>query len=344
MIIVKTPLRVGLLGGGSDIPSYFTQDGRHGAVINFTIDKYVYVLVKKRYDDYIYLKYSENEVVHKDDINTLKHDFIRETLKFLNIDFGIEIINWADIPTKGTGLGSSSSFLVGLLHALYTLKGENVSEFRLARDACHIEVDMCKKPIGYQDQIAAAHGGLQHLAFHGTNKQSWSYDTMSLPYRSNGKNLSDNILMFYTGITRESQEILSEQSEDMKSDEEIIANMDRNVELADQGIQCFLHGGDMKDIGRLLNENWKLKKSFNKNMSNERIDKIYSECMRMGATGGKITGAGGGGFFVVHICPEMQPSLRKHMRTSFPNIKEMTFEIEPYGSRVLLNLEGDRVW
>ena len=172
MIITKTPLRITFAGGGSDMASYYIK--HPACCISATINKYVYVLVKKRFDKKIYLKYSDNEVVDVNSVDDVKHDFIRETLKFMSIDYGVEIINWADIPTKGTGLGSSSSFLVGLLLALHTLEGRYVSKESLANQSCFIEIEKCKKPIGVQDQYAAAYGGFNQMRF-GTDVNGGDY-------------------------------------------------------------------------------------------------------------------------------------------------------------------------
>ena len=217
MIITKTPLRITFAGGGSDMASYYMK---HPATcISATINKYVYVLVKKRFDDKVYLKYSENEVVDVRHIDDIQHDFIRETLKFMNVNYGLEIINWADIPTKGTGLGSSSSFLVGLLLALHTLEGRHVSKENLADQACYIEIEKCKKPIGIQDQYAAAFGGFNQMEF-------------GVPFLPDEKivggfgfcdqeirDISEHLHLFYTGVTRESKDILATQTENLINDE-----------------------------------------------------------------------------------------------------------------------------
>ena len=207
MIITKTPLRITFAGGGSDMASYYTK--HPACCISATINKYVYVLVKKRFDKKIYLKYSDNEVVDVSSVDDIEHDFIRETLKFMNIDYGVEIINWADIPTKGTGLGSSSSFLVGLLLALHTLEGRHVSKEALASQSCYIEIDRCKKPIGVQDQYAAAYGGFNQMRF-GTDVNRGDFkEVKGFGFCDQDlRNLSDHMALFYTGVTRESKEIL----------------------------------------------------------------------------------------------------------------------------------------
>ena len=240
VIITKTPLRITFAGVGSDIASYYLR--YPATCISATINKYVYVLVKKRFDDKIYLKYSENEVVDVRHIDDIQHDFIRETLKFMNVNYGVEIINWADIPTKGTGLGSSSSFLVGLLLALHTLEGRSVSEEALATQACYIEINKCEKPIGIQDQYAAAFGGFNQIEI-GSNIRKGDYKEVSgFGFCDQEiRDISEHLHLFYTGVTRESKDILSAQKENLISDQEIVHNMHENVELANKLAQYFSH-------------------------------------------------------------------------------------------------------
>ena len=243
MIITKTPLRITFAGGGSDMASYYMK---HPATcISATINKYVYVLVKKRFDDKIYLKYSDNELVNVRHIDDIRHDFIRETLKFMNVGYGVEIINWADIPTKGTGLGSSSSFLVGLLLALHTLEGRTVSKEALANQACYIEISKCGKPIGIQDQYAAAFGGFNKMEF-GNNMARGDYRNVSgFGFCDQEiREVSEHLHLFYTGVTRESKDILATQKENLVSDDEVVNNMHHNVELANKLAEYLV----MKDI------------------------------------------------------------------------------------------------
>ena len=249
MIITKTPLRITFAGGGSDMASYY---GEHpGTCISATINKYVYVLVKKRFDDKIYLKYSDNEVVDVNKVDGIQHDFIRETLKFMSVDYGVEIINWADIPTKGTGLGSSSSFLVGLLLALHTLEGRHVSKKTLADQACYIEIEKCGKPIGIQDQYAAAFGGFNHLEFSASEHRVSGFGFCDQEIRD----ISENLHLFYTGITRESKDILATQTQNLISDNEVVQNMHRNVELAEELVEHLVYK-DIDAIPIALRQNW----------------------------------------------------------------------------------------
>ena len=335
MIITKTPLRITFTGGGSDMPSFFEKHDGH--CINATIDKYVYVLVKKRNDNKIYLKYSENEVVDTNTIFEIQHDFIRETLIYLGVDYGLEIINWADIPTKGSGLGSSGSFLVGLLNAIHTLEGNHVSKEKLAQQASHIEMVLCGKPIGYQDQYAAAYGGLNELKFTADN----GHNIKVVPLIKNQDDLnsiSQDLLLFYTGITRESSSVLSDQNKNLMSKEDTINAMKENVDLS-KWLAEHLRNKEYEYIGHALRMNWDLKLKFSNKVANEDIIKMYDKGREGGASGGKIIGAGGGGFMMFYVERTKQQST-EGMVSELGNYKIMNFNIDHYGSRVLLNVES----
>ena len=337
MIITKTPLRITFAGGGSDMASYYLK--HPACCISATINKYVYVLVKKRFDKKVYLKYSDNEVVDVNGVDNIKHDFIRETLKFMNIDYGVEIINWADIPTKGTGLGSSSSFLVGLLLALHTLEGRYVSKESLASQACYIEIEKCEKPIGVQDQYAAAFGGFNQMRF-GINEKRGDYkEIKGFGFCDQDlRNLSDHLALFYTGITRESKEILSTQQKNLITSDEVVSFMHRNVIVADKLSEQLMGYGGRKDIDAIpaaMRENWDLKKKFAGTISNKILDNIYDRAITVGgATAGKIIGAGGGGFFLFWT------DNKKKLRETLADYPELPFVIDKYGSRVVLNMEA----
>lgn len=337
MIITKTPLRISFAGGGSDLPSFCKI--KAGACVNATIDKYVYVLVKKRFDNMYYLKYSENEIA--DSIDDIKHDFIREALKCLNIDYGVEIINWADIPTIGTGLGSSSSFLVGLLNALHVLEGEILPLEKLAAEACHIEIDMCKKSIGFQDQFAAAFGGLNFMQFYGephrTTVEKIQFEDYEL------RELSKHLMLFYTGLERDSSDILFKQALDMKVDRAAFTRMETNTSIAKQLME------DINDdaygylsFGRSIKKNWELKRLYT-DISNEFIDEVHSLVMDRGAVGGKITGAGSGGFFMFFVPIDRQAAVfeavKEYSLKNSRQLRYMPISIDKYGTRVLLNVE-----
>ena len=332
MIITITPLRITFAGGGSDMASYYMK---HPATcVSATINKYVYVLVKKRFDDKVYLKYSENEVVDVNNIDSIQHDFIRETLKFMNVKYGVEIINWADIPTKGTGWGSSSSFLVGLLLALHTLEGRYVSKENLANQACYIEIEKCSKPIGIQDQYAAAFGGFNQMEF-GNNVRRGDYKEISgFGFCDQEiRDISENLHLFYTGITRESKDILATQTENLINDEEVIDNMHNNVGLANNLCEK-LAAKDIDSIPITLRQNWELKKKFAGNISNSELDRIYDVATTIGgAAAGKLIGAGGGGFFLFWA------NDKKKLKEALSDYQELPFIIDKYGSRVVINME-----
>ena len=335
MIITKTPLRITFTGGGSDMPSFFEKHDGH--CINATIDKYVYVLVKKRSDNKIYLKYSENELVDTNTIFEIQHDFIRETLIYLGVDYGLEIINWADIPTKGSGLGSSGSFLVGLLNAIHTLEGSHVSKEKLAQQASHIEMVLCGKPIGYQDQYAAAYGGLNEMKFTADN----GHNIKVVPLIKNQDDLnsiSQDLLLFYTGITRESSSVLSDQNKNLMNKEDTINAMKKNVDLS-KWLAEHLRNKEYQYIGHALRMNWDLKLKFSNKVANEDIIKMYDKGREGGASGGKIIGAGGGGFMMFYVERTKQQST-EGMVSELGNYKIMNFNIDHYGSRVLLNVES----
>ena len=336
MIITKTPLRITFAGGGSDMASYYLK--HPACCISATINKYVYVLVKKRFDKKVYLKYSDNEVVDVNGVDNIKHDFIRETLKFMNIDYGVEIINWADIPTKGTGLGSSSSFLVGLLLALHTLEGRYVSKESLASQSCYIEIEKCKKPIGVQDQYAAAYGGFNQMRF-GTDVNRGDYkEIKGFGFCDQDlRNLSDHMALFYTGVTRESKEILSTQQKNLITSKEVVSFMHKNVIVADLLSEQLSGYGGRKDIDAIpaaMRENWDLKKKFAGSITNKELDNIYDRARTVGeARAGKIIGAGGGGFFLFWT------NNKKKLRETLADYPELPFVIDKYGSRVVLNME-----
>ncbi len=335
MIITKTPLRITFTGGGSDMPSFFEKHDGH--CINATIDKYVYVLVKKRNDNKIYLKYSENELVDTNTIFEIQHDFIRETLIYLGVDYGLEIINWADIPTKGSGLGSSGSFLVGLLNAIHTLEGNHVSKEKLAQQASHIEMVLCGKPIGYQDQYAAAYGGLNEMTFISNEKHEVKV-TPLVKKQDELNSISQNLLLFYTGITRESSSVLDDQNKNLMSKEDTINAMKDNVELS-KSLADHLQNNEYQYIGHFLRSNWDLKLKFSDKIVNEDIMKMHNTAIEGGATGGKIIGAGGGGFMMFYV-ERVRQQVTEGMIKKLGNYKIMNFNIDHYGSRVLLNVES----
>jgi len=319
MIITKTPVRLSLLGGNTDLRDYFLNYG--GLVLTVTIDKYIYCSVSKRIDDKIVVNYSEKEIV--DDINDLRHDLVREALRLLNITKGIEISFLADIPTKGTGLGSSSACLVGLLNALHTYLGDNIGAKQLAEEAVKIELDILGKPIGLLDQNIVAVGGLRAIEF--TPLGEIYCRRVDMEKRDEFNN---SMMLFYTGITRKSEEIL--KTFDVMENKTML---DLNKHFANNGIVALLKG-NFKKFGELLDTYWEMKRKQVKKVSNPEIDKMYKKAKKAGAIGGKIIGAGGGGFLFVICKPEKRIAIKQALK----KYNEMPFKLSDKGSEVILNI------
>lgn len=310
MIISQTPLRVSLLGGNTDFPKYFKKYG--GACLTTTIDKYVYVIVKKRFDDEIWINYSQKEKVK--DVNKIKHDLTREALKLVGVTRGIEITFLSDIPSEGSGLGSSSSIVVGLLNALHAYRGEFATQRQLAEEACKIEVDLLKKPIGYQDQYAVAFGGFNLIVF--------GYEEIEVK-PLDPDNLDDNLMLLYTGKTRKAEKVLSK----MKLKRKILSK------ITHETIKKLDHITDPIILGDLLERYWVLKRMLNKAVTSPFIDKMYKKLLNNGALGGKIVGAGAGGFFLVAVMPKDRENLKGL------GYRELPFRFSKYGSRIIFNIE-----
>lgn len=323
MIISRTPLRISFCGGGSDLPSYYQN--KPGAVVSTSLNKYIYITVNKKFDDLIRASYSITEFAKSP--KEIKHELIRESLLMLKIQKGIEITSISDIPASGTGLGSSSSYTVGLLNALHAFKGEFSSPERLASEACCIEIDKCKKPIGKQDQYAAAFGNLNFIQFNSDEKVY--VDPIIMPVKLK-KKLEENLLMLYTGITRSTDSILKEQDQKTKEKSDTVIILDKMVNLARE-LKTSLEKGSLADFGGLLHENWKLKKKLAEGVTNEKIDLWYSVARKNGAIGGKILGAGGGGFLLFYAPKE------KHRKicSALKELKPMPFSFEPEGSKII---------
>lgn len=326
MIISKTPLRISLIGGGTDLRDYYKINLGH--VISTTIDKYIYVIIKERFDDLIVLHYTDNEIV--DEVNKIKHELIREALIKVGISKGVEIITLADIPSKGTGLGSSSTLTVGLLNALYTYKGIQATEEKLAREACEIEIDILKKPIGKQDQYIAAYGGLKKFTF----LKNENVDIKCFNLSSNERRiLGSNLTLHYTNIIRDANSILVKQKKNIQEKNKeltLISNLVYNVESA-------IESKNFNEIGVILQKSWQAKKLLTDNISNNKIDEMVDKAMNNGAVGCKIAGAGGGGFLLSYVPREKQDNYRKAMM----EYKELPFMIDPFGSRIIFNIRFD---
>lgn len=324
MIITQTPLRISIAGGGTDLPGYYRQHG--GYVVSTAIDKFVYVIVKERYDDKIYVDYSRKEIVES--IDDIQHELVREAARMTGMKNGFEVNMMADIPSEGSGLGSSSSVTVGLLNAFYQYRGEQVSAERLAQEACAIEIDILGKPIGRQDQYIAAYGGLCGFSFNADD----SVTVERLDIASGAKRrMGSNILLFFTNIVRQASKILSDQSEKIS---DTIAFHDEIKALA-HDVRSAVHEGTFDSIGDILHRNWELKKQLANGVSNSEIDNMYERARNGGALGGKIAGAGGGGFLMVYCRRPDQDNLRE----ALSDYREMPFLLEPHGSRVIFNQE-----
>jgi len=323
MIISRTPLRISFVGGGSDIQSYYRHQA--GAVVSTAIDKYIYITVNKKFDNKIRVSYSKTEMV--DSVDQIEHNLIRECLKKVGIDGGIEITSMADIPSEGTGLGSSSSYTVGLLNALYAYKGEHASAEQLAREAAKIEIDILKNPIGKQDHYIAAYGGLQYIQF---NPDETVYVDPIICLSETKKEFEKKLLLLYTGLTRSASSILSVQSKNMQNKNSKRDTMTKMVALT-RDMQEALRKNKLESIGKLLHKNWILKKTMAQGISNKTIDDWYSIARKNGAIGGKILGAGGGGFFLLYAEPEKQPQII----SALPKLRPIPFTLEPQGSKII---------
>lgn len=324
MIISKTPLRVSFFGGGTDIKDYYCRGG--GSVFSATIDKYIYVIVKSRYDNKIILNYSKHEEVNA--VEEIQHKIIKEALKITDIKEGIEITSISDIPSEGSGLGSSSSFTVGLLNALFVYKGESKSSCELAELACKIEIDILKEPIGKQDQYAAAFGGFKRYIFHENDTVSIEKANMSI---ENYRVLNMHTMMFYTGITRKASSVLSDQKKNIESER---GTLDRLKEFALNCEKDFINE-DICKIGTSMDISWQEKKKLSKKICNDEINMIYDQAKDAGVYGGKLLGAGGGGFFLF-LCPLEN---QKKVREALKQYRELPVTYDKYGSVIILNVD-----
>ncbi len=310
MIISKTPLRISFAGGGTDLRSFYKKN-KYGAVLSTAIDSYIYVSIKKQpflFEEKYRLNYSETELVQT--IDEIRNPIIRECLRFLDIDDQIYISTIADVPAS-TGLGSSSTFCVGLLNALYKFKKEVVSAGRLAEEASYIECDVLKRPMGKQDHYAAAYGGFNYIRFY--NDESVTIRPLSIS-GLNLKKLLESILIFWTGITRPSESVLKEQEERKVINENVLLKMREQAKYL-AGV-LTQENMAVNEVGRVLNSGWELKKSLASNVTTSLIDEWYRAAIDNGAYGGKISGAGGGGFFTFIAEPKNHSRLIKTLNHS----------------------------
>lgn len=321
MIISQTPLRLSLLGGNTDYREYFLNYG--GLCLTTTIDKYIYCIVVKRFDDLIVVNYSDKEIV--DTVGDIKHELVRCALELLGINKGIEISFLADIPSQGSGLGSSSSVLVGLLNALHAYLGGSVQSKQLAEEAIKIELDILGKPIGILDQHIAVMGGLRGIEFTTGGEVIGAKIIMD---ESIKEDLNNSLMLVYTRITRKTDDVLGSFNVS-----EHITLLNQNKVFAYDGIAILLKG-NLKWFGQLFDKYWQIKKSLISKVSNPEIDSMYEKAKKAGAMGGKVIGAGGGGFLLV-----MFPANRRaKVKESLKDYKELPFRFSEFGSRIIFNV------
>ena len=324
MIIARSPLRITLGGGGTDLPSYYEE--REGFLISAAIDKYVYITLHETFDKGYFLKYSKFEKC--EEIDDIQHPIIREALKLLDWKKPcLELCSMADIPA-GTGLGSSSSFTTALLRALHTMQGNIVSTRTLAEEACEIEMNRLKEPIGKQDQYIASYGGITCMNFH-RDGYVWVD-----PLRISDEtlyNLEDNLILFFTGFSRSAGNILKEQNDKSKEhNEDMLKNLDFVKDLGYQSKNA-LEKGDLDTFADIMNVHWEYKKKRSGGMSNPQIDEWYNLALANGAMGGKMIGAGGGGFLMFYV--KDKAKLRDALRDT--GMSEVRFRFEKEGSRII---------
>ncbi len=324
MIISRTPFRVSLVGGGSDLRDYYRV--RPGSVVAMAIKRYMYVTVNKRFDSTVRVSYTKTEIA--DRASDLQHDLIRESLNTVGIKGGVEITTIADLPA-GIGLASSSTVTVGVLNALYAFTGRHVSAEELAQRACEIEIEVLGKPIGKQDQYLAAYGGFQHVRFN--PDESVEVNPIICSSEATQQVLS-RLMLFYTGIQRSASSILSEAKKRINGNGHVKASLDQMVWLAEE-LRCQLLRNETTQVGPVLARAWELKKQMGSRVTNGILDTYYQKALRAGAEGGKVLGAGGGGCLLLHVQPRVQPKVRRAMQRA--GLTEVPFAMEPEGSKII---------
>ncbi|MBN2012301.1 GHMP kinase [candidate division KSB1 bacterium] len=323
MIISQTPLRISFAGGGTDLKSFYGNE--EGWVVSSAIDKYVFIIVKERFDDKIYVNCSKKEIA--DHVDEIEHGLVREAMRITGVKYGVEITTLADIPSSGSGLGSSSSVTVGLLNALYAYQGIQVTAEQLAKEASEIEIDILGKPIGKQDQYIAAYGGVRFFRF--MPDDTVTNEKINL-VNSKNRMFGSNLMLFYTGKTRQADRILSEQKA------QTVNKMDflREMKYQAREIRECLDAHHFDRIGEILGDGWELKKKLATQISNPDIDNMYKRAREAGAIGGKISGAGGGGFMLLYCPREVQHKVRNALH----EYREFPFFLEKDGSKIIFNV------
>lgn len=327
MIITRTPFRFTLGGGGTDLPSYYSRFG--GFIFAAAVNKYMYINVNHPFDELVRVKYSKSETVsHRDEV---QHDIAREAMKMAGIEKGIEIVSIADIPA-GTGLGSSSCYTVGLLNALHTYNRENLPPAKLAEEACRLEIDTLKAPIGKQDQYMAAFGGLTVLEI---DKDGSVHVRPARVSDSVLDELNRNVFMFYTFTQRSANSILAEQSLGAKEDKKNVVDSMHFIRQIGYEVLDAVESGDLTKMGLLFDKHWQYKKKISSKMSNSKFDEIYDAAKQYGALGGKISGAGGGGFFLFYVEQNHKNFIEKMKQF---DLRLMRYRFDFEGSKVLINI------
>ena len=327
MIISRTPLRLTLGGGGTDLPSYSSNYG--GFVVTSALNKHVYVLVKGRFEEEVRVSYSTTEIVRS--VDDIKHPVVREGLRLLGLKEHLEIVSAADVPAE-TGLGSSGSFTVGLLHALHAFKDEHPSRASLAEEASRLEMEVLKEPCGVQDTYIAAFGGFTCLDI----AKNGRVEVSPLNIKDDtARELENNLLFFYTGIKRNASSVLQDQAKHIEKDNPGAVNAMHYIKEIGFRVKHALERGDLAEFGKLQHEHWMAKKSTSPEISSSPIDKWYTRALKNGASGGKIMGAGGGGFLMLY-CENGKDRLRKAM--SMEGLSEVRFQFEDEGSKIIINI------
>lgn len=325
MIVSKTPLRASLFGGGSDFRAYFesSQLG-YGSVLSAALDMHVYIIVNKKFDDKIRVVYNGNE--HVDSVDEIKHNIIREALRLVGIKKGIEIIYMADIPlsSAGIGLASSSALAVGVLNALHAYMNEFVTPEQLAKEACYIEIECLGQRIGIQDQYAVAYGGLNRYRFMNDGSVSVTPGIVNISTRIA---LEKNLMLFFTGKTRDSRKIMAEQSDSIEEKRSSLDDLVRTVDM----VCSELAKGNVTCVGAELDKTWNIKRQLAEGISNYHIDSMYEKARKGGALGGKILGAGGGGFMLLYAPEDRHDNIRMAMK----GYREVPFKVDYEGSRII---------
>lgn len=322
MIISQTPLRISFFGGGTDFRDFYQKEP--GMVLSTAIDKYIFVTIKERFDAKIRVGYTRTELV--DSVDEVEHELVRECLRRTGITHGVEINTMADIPSEGSGLGSSSTLTVGLLHAMYMYRGAPKDHAILAREACEIEIDVLKKPNGVQDQYIAAFGGQRVLQFCPDDQVEVQSVTMD---PNVARRLNQNLMLLYTNMPRKAESVLSEQRDNIEDRRTVLRQMGQMVGVG----RAALESGALDDFGQLLNDAWQLKKQLASKVSNAYIDDLYATAIQAGALGGKITGAGGGGFLLLYCQREKQDAVRSALH----HLHELPFHLERDGTKIIFN-------